>query len=98
MYAEQLEVWRELFRKERLLVVESESLFADPAGVCGRVLGFLGLPPAGAVEYRQRNGGAYEPTAAQTRRRLEKTFEASNRRLAESFGIGPNWAGLGAEA
>ena len=92
MYVEQLEVWRELFGKERMLVVPSESLFADAAGTCGRVLEFLGLPPEGPIAYRRRNAGVYEPMAEQTRRRLEKTFEASNRRLGERFNVGPIWS------
>ncbi len=73
-YAEQLEVWREKFEVERMLIVESEKMFADPAGVCGRVLEFLGLPPASGIAYRRRNEGSYEPMAEETRRRLAASF------------------------
>ncbi len=81
VYADQLEVWIEGFGRERMLIVESERLFEDPAAEYPRVLEFLGLPLAAPAEYRRWNAGSYEAMAPETRRRLESYFEPHMRRL-----------------
>lgn len=46
-YDATLERWRALLPADRLLVLRSERLFAQPAGELARVLRFLGVEPAG---------------------------------------------------
>jgi len=59
-YLEPIRRWREVFGRERVLVLLLEELAADPEGVFARVTTFLGLEPAlprealGAVHNRTR--------------------------------------------
>jgi len=84
-YAEQLRRWFEHVERERLLVVESETLFADP-GAPGRVAQWLGLPPASgplpALNEARRVGPANVGAVA----RLESYFEPHNEELFELLG------------
>ena len=80
-YADQLEVWLEHFPRERMLILESERLFEDPAAEYPRALEFLELPLVEPAEYRQWNAGSYDARVPETPRRLERYFEPHMRRL-----------------
>lgn len=88
-YAGQLERWMERY-PGRLLVETLEDLRADPAGVSGRVLEFLGLEPWGGAPGRL-NGGSYPPMAESTRRRLRERFAPHNERLYRLLGRDLGW-------
>ena len=90
-YIEQLPAWYEIFPTERLLILRSEDLFADPAATVTRVYEWLGLPPA--------HGGVFRsltrlPTA-RWQSRLDDGFRTTsnlyNRRLAEFLGRDMHW-------
>jgi hypothetical protein len=81
-YAEQLERWFESFPRERLLVLLTDELGADPAGTHRRVLEFLGVEPRELPSYPRIFEREYEQMASGTRTRLERTFQEPNRRLA----------------
>jgi hypothetical protein len=42
-YALQLELLHKVYRRNRVLVIDSASLFADTAGTCNRVFDYMGL-------------------------------------------------------
>ena len=59
LYLEQLERWWAVFAADRLLVLRSEDMFADPAGVYGELTGFLGLEPDERRTFDSRNRVSY---------------------------------------
>ncbi|BCB90822.1 sulfotransferase family protein [Phytohabitans suffuscus] len=91
-YAEQLERWFAHVPRERLHVVRSEDLYADPAAVYAKVLAFLGLDPftpaAFAVHTRRVDHSGPPPDVA---RRLRAEFAPHNDRLAELLGWSRTW-------
>jgi Sulfotransferase domain len=93
-YAEQLSRWLRHVPRERLLVLRSEDLYADPAAVYARVLRFLGLdaftPAEFAVHTRRVDRGGPPPEAA---RFLRDYFAPHNARLADLLGWPDPWPG-----
>lgn len=92
LYAERLAEWRKHFPKERLLVVCSEDLYAEPAATLGRVFEHLGLPPFAAGAYKAYNQKPYPDLAPETRARLAAFFAPHNQRLYELLGRDLGWA------
>lgn len=91
-YAEQLERWLALFRREQLLVLTTEELKAEPAATMAQVARFLGIPEWAAPAYPHENVSTYPPMAPETRERLAAAFEPDNRRLEELLGRQLPWA------
>jgi lipopolysaccharide transport system ATP-binding protein len=90
-YAEQLQRWFDHFSREQVLVVKSETFFAQPDDVFARTLDFLGLSAWQPDEYRASNSGEYEQMRPETRARLMKYFGPHNRRLFELLGGDFGW-------
>ncbi|MEU3456314.1 sulfotransferase [Micromonospora sp. NPDC006766] len=93
-YVEQLERWYAHVPRERLLVLRSEDLYADPAGVYAQTLRFLDLepfvPPAFARHTRRVDRGPSELTDA-LRAELAAEFAPHNARLAALLGWSQTW-------
>jgi hypothetical protein len=90
-YAEQLERWFESFPREQFLILCFEDLARDPLGTLNTTLGFLGLPPAGAVSLEARHTRKYPPMSDGTAARLRDYFEPHNRRLEALLGRAMGW-------
>lgn len=90
-YAEQLERWLAVFPRERLLVLASEDLSADPAGVYARTLEFLGARPHELDSYPRLLEREYEDMRPETREQLADYFAEPNRRLYELLGRQLSW-------
>lgn len=90
-YAEQLERWYERIPRERLLVLRSEDLYADPASVVGEACDFLELPRIVLTDSSVHNEAAYPPMAAATRERLATMFRPANAALARLTGRDFGW-------
>lgn len=90
-YVEQLPAWRALFPEDRLLILRSEDLFADPAAVVNRVFEWLGLPPWNTGSFKKFNQAQYSRMNPATRARLQAYFRPYNRRLAEYLGRDLGW-------
>ena len=90
-YAEQLERWLAVFPRERLLVLPSDDLGADPAAAHARVLEFLGAAPHRLDAYPRVYEREYAPMRTETRERLAAEFEEPNRRLYELLGRDLAW-------
>ncbi|MFC0534079.1 sulfotransferase family protein [Phytohabitans kaempferiae] len=91
-YAEQLERWLAHVPRERLHVVRSEDLYADPAAVYAGVLSFLELDPFTPAEFavhtrRVDRGGPPEEVA----RTLREHFTPHNARLTDLLGWPDPW-------
>jgi hypothetical protein len=91
-YAEQIERWWEVFPKDRLLLLRSEDMFADPLRTFATVTDFLGLRrvrPSGWKAYNATASGVLDPAV---RARLEAAFRPWNERLSEMTGRDWGWA------
>ena len=92
-YVDQLRRWAECFPRERLLVLQSEALFRDPAGVTEAVYRFLGLAPHRLGHYKTFLAGSYERgMPADLRMKLAAHFEPYNRELYRWLGEEYDWA------
>jgi hypothetical protein len=78
-YALQLEVLFQLYRRDRVLVIDSHDLFCDTAAACRRVFAFLGLEPFDVRASKIYNRGRYdekiEPRLADRLRRHYETYD-----------------------
>jgi hypothetical protein len=90
-YAEQLERWLAVFPQERLLVLPSEDLLADPEASHGRVLEFLGAAPHRLDSYPRVFERQYQPMKPETRLRLAAGFAEPNLRLYALLGRNLDW-------
>jgi Sulfotransferase domain len=82
-YLDSLPAWQDRFPPERMLIMPSEEMYADPQAALDRVTAFLGLPSWGLRDRTKHN---YHPAAGMsdaTRRELSVTFEQHNRDLAK---------------
>jgi len=84
-YAEQLERWFDHVGRDRLLIVESERLFAD-ASAAVEVERWLGLDPAGMPFPALNEARRDEPTEAAVRLFLEQYFAEYNEELFTLLG------------
>ncbi len=91
-YIEQLRRWVEHFPRSRLLVLQSERLFRDPAAAVGAVHEFLGLRPHRGETYKPFFQGRYDrEMPLELRRRLVAYFEPYNRELYQWLGEEFDW-------
>ena len=91
LYLEQLERWWAVFPADRLLVLRSEDMFADPAAVYAELAAFLGLAPDDRRAFESRNRVSYSGMAEDTRRELEAYYAEPNRRLEARLGRSLGW-------
>lgn len=91
LYLEQLERWWAAFPRDRLLVLRSEDMFADPAAVYGELAAFLGLEPDAGRTFTASNRVSYAGMANETRRELEAYYAEPNRRLEAKLGRPLGW-------
>ena len=93
LYLEQLQRWMAHFPRSRLLVLQSEALFGDPAATMSRLQTFLGLPEHRTGTYQPFYQGNYDRRIPpELRRRLAEYFEAHNRELYRWLGEEFDWA------
>ena len=90
-YAEQLEELRKHYPAERLLVLQSEALFANPDDAIRAVWHHLGLPPHTLGEVGRFEAGSYDAIPAAARARLAAYFAEPNKRLYAQAGIDFRW-------
>ncbi len=94
-YAELLPAWQEAFG-DRLLVLVSEEMYADPRATYERVLAFLGLPSHEIESFEAWN---YQPTTTPmdpaTRAALEEFYAPYDERLAAILGRDLPWRPAG---
>jgi hypothetical protein len=91
-YLEQITRWMQHYPRSRLLVIQSERLFSEPAAVCAELYEFLGLRPHRLEQYPVFYQGNYERAMApDLRARLADYFEPHNRALYEWLGTAYDW-------
>lgn len=91
-YAEQLDRLDALLGRDRILVLDSGDLFADPRPAYDRVLAFLGLPPIGDPRFGRHNARPRtSPMPDRLRRALREHFAPWDARLRRWLGADPSW-------
>ena len=92
IYVDQLREWHEHFGKDRLLVIQSENLFAHTHENLAKILRFLDLPDWKPETVKcPTKKYSDEPMAPAVRERLEEYFEPHNQRLYEYLGTDFGW-------
>lgn len=93
-YAEQLERWYAQVPRDRMLVLRSEDMYADPARVYADVLRFLDLDPYipdGFARHTRRVDSGPSELTADLRARLTAEFAPHNARLATLLDWPATW-------
>lgn len=95
-YADQLERYFTYYRRDRVLVLRSEDLFANPHDMAQTVTAFLGLSPMAAdipFPWLNTRGSGDEDTALPpgTRDRLDAYYAPQNRKLETLLGRSMGW-------
>ncbi|MCC3425531.1 MAG: sulfotransferase [Microcoleus sp. PH2017_01_SCD_O_A] len=83
LYVCSLKQWMNLFPREQFLILQSEEFYANPAATLSQVFNFLDLPDYQLRDYKQYNGGNYQPANDVVCQRLHEYFQPHNRELAE---------------
>ena len=86
-YAEQLRRLHSHFEPEQVLVLQSEQLFADPAGTMARVFDHLGLPPHTSADYRPHKALREESIPPEFRARIHEGVGQDQEALASLTGL-----------
>ncbi len=83
-YAEQLETWFARFPRERVHVLFTDDLKANPQQEVRNLIDFLDLPPCGTIDtgFREKTR-KYAPMPTEARVWAEEYFSEHNRRLEE---------------
>jgi Sulfotransferase domain len=97
-YARQIEAVYEHFARERLRVVVSEELFADPLKVMNEVFAFLGVGPMWSGRFEAINAHQKSELDPAVRARLAAYYAPHNERLYELIGRRLPWTSPAAAA
>lgn len=91
-YADQLDRLAAHLGRDRVLVLDSGDLFADPRPAFERLYAFLGLPAAGEVHLGRHNARPRtSPMPDRLRRALREHFAPWDERLRPWLGADPSW-------
>jgi hypothetical protein len=81
IYHEAVARWQSVFSPADLLVLQSETLFADPAKVMTQVFQFLELPQPAHIDFEPQNVGGYKERDAEVRKVLQDFYRPYNEKL-----------------
>jgi hypothetical protein len=92
-YLEQLQRYMDRFPAENLLVLSAEDLFADPAGLMGRLTDFLGLDRSRTgLDFKAMNVGSNREAVDEgVRAAIDAYFAPHNRALYAALGRDFGW-------
>lgn len=91
IYHEAVLRWQSVFSPSDLLVLQSETLFADPAKVMTQVFQFLNLPEPGHIDFEPQNVGGYKERDAEVREVLRDFYRPHNEKLNSLTGTRFGW-------
>lgn len=94
LYAGQLQVWQQHFARSQILIIISETFFAQPSQALADCLAFLGVRDLDwrPSHFVKRNfHGNYAAIDPPLRRQLEAYFAPHNQQLANFLGYDPGW-------
>lgn len=95
-YGEQLEVWRQHFSEDQMMLVRSEDLYADPSAVLHRIQDWLGLrnwvpPEFRNFSYLSGRAEAYGRLPETVRHRIYRELAPDRELLAAAWADGVRW-------
>lgn len=93
-YIEQIELWRQYFPMENLLVLKSEDLFANPGRVLKQACDFMGVEYPYSSDFRVHNSLPYQDLEPETRVFLNEYYQPFNKKLYDFLGMNFNWEHL----
>lgn len=93
-YIEQIELWRQHFPMEDLLVLKSEDLFTNPGGVLQLASDFLGVEYQERSDFQVHNSLPYQDLDPELHAYLTEYFRPFNERLYDFLGMDFNWENL----
>ena len=91
-YLEHLEPWLELFGREQMLFVGSETFYRDPAASYARILDFIGLPPYELPAYDVFNDRPSRGMDDAVREELAAYYRPYNEALFSRLGMRFDWS------
>lgn len=91
-YAPQVRRWFDAYGRDRVLVLRSEDLYADPAPVLHRIQEFAGLTPLPLVGRKRNAIRSHERIDAVSAYALRAHYAAHNQELAELLDTGVWWS------
>jgi hypothetical protein len=92
IYQPQLERWQMHFPRDRVMVIQSERWFRDPAGIMAGVCDFLELPRLERLPRVMRNRNKpHEPYDADVLARLRAFYRPYNEELADYLDMDLDW-------
>lgn len=91
LYVYYIEKWLQLFPREQVLFLQTETLAKEPASVMEKVFSFLNLPPHTITQYPHKNTSSYPPVDDQLKLKLAEFYQPHNQKLQEYLGINFDW-------
>lgn len=91
IYLSQIKRWHQHFPREQLLIMPSETLYANPGAALRQVECFLGIPHYDFSNLKPYNVGEYAAMKSETRRQLEEFFRPHNEQLSEYLEANYHW-------
>ena len=91
IYHEAVSRWQSVFSPADLLVLQSETMFAEPAAIMAQVFAFLGIPQPAHIDYAPQNVGAYDERDASVRDMLREFYRPHNAHLNSISRTGFSW-------
>ena len=87
-YARQLQLWYDMFPRDKILVISSEELATDTHRVLEEVFNFLEIPNVKIKDLTKQNVRKFPPMKQKTRELLIEYFKPYNEKLCElEFGL-----------
>lgn len=74
IYHEAVARWQSTFSPGDLLILQSETMFAEPGETMAKVFSFLDLPRPDRIDYEARNVGSYKERDAEVRHMLRDFY------------------------
>ncbi|MBA2446163.1 MAG: sulfotransferase domain-containing protein [Nocardioidaceae bacterium] len=90
-YLEHLSAWIEAFAAEQLLILQAESMFAEPEQVFATVQRFLEIPVVGTIPLAKYNERPHESMSHDMRTRLSDYYRPYNAALYQALGRDFEW-------
>ncbi|HKY19211.1 MAG TPA: sulfotransferase domain-containing protein [Rhizomicrobium sp.] len=81
IYHEAVSRWQSVFSPKDLLILQSETMFADPAAVMAQVFAFLEIAHPEHIDFAPQNVGKYDARDAKVREILQEFYRPHNEHL-----------------
>lgn len=91
IYHEAVSRWQSVFSPHDLLILQSETMFADPAAAMAQVFEFLDIPQPAHIDFAPQNIGGYDERDAAVRETLRDFYRPHNAYLNSIRRTALNW-------